>query len=102
MDFYTLLDQVVALLRQRKRLTYWALKVQFQLDDEALEALKAELLKAQQLAVDEDGQVLVWTGDSHTAGPATVLPGSLPDRPPLAYTPAPGRENSHLPQCPAG
>jgi hypothetical protein len=36
MDFYTVLDQVLALLRQCQRVTYRTLKVQFQLDDEAL------------------------------------------------------------------
>jgi hypothetical protein len=32
MDFYAILDQVIALLRQRERVTYRALKVQFQLE----------------------------------------------------------------------
>ena len=50
MDFYAILDQVIDLLRQRQRVTYRALKVQFQLDDEALEALKEELIEAQHLA----------------------------------------------------
>ncbi len=36
MDFYAVLDQVLALLRQRGRVSYLALKRQFQLDDEAL------------------------------------------------------------------
>jgi hypothetical protein len=40
MDFYTVLDQTVDLLRQRGRVTYRALKLQFQLDDDQLEALK--------------------------------------------------------------
>jgi hypothetical protein len=44
MDFYAVLDQVLALLRQRQRVTYRALKLQFQLDDEALEALRDELI----------------------------------------------------------
>jgi hypothetical protein len=39
MDFYAVLDNVVALLRQRGRTSYRALKIQFQLDDEQLEAL---------------------------------------------------------------
>ena len=43
-------------------MTYRALKRQFQLDDEVLEALKDELIYAQHVAVDEDGDVLVWTG----------------------------------------
>ena len=43
-------------------MTYRALKVQFQLDDEALEALKEELIEAQHLAADETGRILVWIG----------------------------------------
>jgi hypothetical protein len=64
MDFYAVLDQVVTLLRQRQRVTYRALKVQFQLDDEALEALRDELIEARYLAADEAGRVLFWTGDA--------------------------------------
>lgn len=62
MGFYEVLDQVVALLRQRGRVTYGALKREFQLDEAFLEDLKDELIKAQRLAVDEQGDVLVWTG----------------------------------------
>jgi class 3 adenylate cyclase len=62
MDFYTLLDHVVDLLRQRQRVTYRALQRQFDLDEETLNDLKDELLYAQQVARDEDGRVLVWTG----------------------------------------
>jgi predicted ATPase/class 3 adenylate cyclase len=64
MDFYAILDQVIALLRQRQRVTYRALKVQFHLDEEALEALKEELMEAQQLARDEHGRLLIWTGNA--------------------------------------
>ena len=73
MDFYTLLDQVVELLRSRSRVSYRALKRQFGLDDDYLEDLKAELIKSQRLAVDEDGEVLIWTGP-----PAPLPPTSLP------------------------
>jgi class 3 adenylate cyclase/tetratricopeptide (TPR) repeat protein len=62
MGFYEVLDQVVQLLQQRGRVTYRALKREFQLDDAFLEDLKDELIKAQRLAVDEQGDVLVWTG----------------------------------------
>jgi hypothetical protein len=64
MDFYAILDQVVSLLRQRQRVTCRALKIQFHLDEEALEALKEELIEAQQLARDEHGRLLVWTGNA--------------------------------------
>ena len=43
-DFYTVLDQALALLRSRRRVTYNALKLQFNLDDAHLTILKEELL----------------------------------------------------------
>ena len=43
MDFYAVLDQVVALLRSRGRVSYRALRVQLHLDDEAIEALKGAI-----------------------------------------------------------
>src|SRR5207244_8952386 len=83
MDFYTVLDQVLALLRQRQRETYRALKLQFQLDDEALEALRDELIEAHHLAADEAATVLVWTGDAGSV-PA---PARGPVHAPHASTP---------------
>jgi hypothetical protein len=43
-DFVAVVDQVIALLRQRGRVAYRTLQRQFQLDDEALEDLKIELI----------------------------------------------------------
>src|SRR5262245_10498812 len=62
MTFEEVLDQAMAMLQRRGRLTYRTLKLHFQLDDEHLEALKDELIYGQRLAVDEEGRVLVWTG----------------------------------------
>src|SRR5215831_1534892 len=62
MTFEEILDQAIAMLQRRGRLTYGALKRQFQLDDAYLEDLKAELIEGQRLAMDEDGRILVWTG----------------------------------------
>jgi hypothetical protein len=62
MEFYEILDQILALLQRHGRVTYGALKRQFQLDDAYLEDLKAEIIEARQLAVDQDGRVLVWNG----------------------------------------
>jgi class 3 adenylate cyclase/tetratricopeptide (TPR) repeat protein len=87
MDFYAILDQVIAILRQRQRVTYRALKVQFQLDDEALEALKEELIEAQHLAADEAGRILVWTGDAGPMPLTTSVRARPQDHVPLTYTP---------------
>jgi len=62
MTFEEILDQAMAMLQGRGCVTYRMLKRQFQLDDDALEDLKAKIIKAQRLAVDEDGEVLVWNG----------------------------------------
>src|SRR5215831_1691607 len=87
MDFYAVLDQVLALLRQRGRVSYRALKRQFDLDDAYLDDLKVELIKGQRLARDEDGEVLVWTGAApSSAAPAPTPPPAAPPAP-LAYTP---------------
>ncbi len=74
MEFYALLDRVVDLLRLRGRVSYRALKIQFNLDDNAIEALKDEIVYAQQLGVDEDDRVLVWTGEAAAAPPAPDAP----------------------------
>src|SRR5215470_3038640 len=87
-DFVAVVDQAIALLRQRDRLTYRTLQLQFQLNDVHLTALKEEFIEGQRLAVDEAGRVLVWIGASGaTASPAA--PSSLEPLPqaPLAYTP---------------
>jgi class 3 adenylate cyclase/tetratricopeptide (TPR) repeat protein len=84
MTFEEIVDQAIAMLQRRNRVAYRTLKRQFQLDDEALEDLKTEIIKAQRLAVDEDGDVLVWTGG--TTHPER--PTEEQTRAPLVYTPA--------------
>jgi hypothetical protein len=87
MTFEEILDHAIAMLQRRGRLTYRTLKRQFQLVDEALEDLKNELIKGQRLAVDEDGEVLVWTGEAVMPpapaphAPQTVLPPALREIP---------------------
>ena len=72
MDFYAVLDPVIDLLQRRGRASYRALRLQFKLDDEHLEALKEELTRVLQVAVDQPGEMLVWSGGSE------VLPASTP------------------------
>jgi class 3 adenylate cyclase len=86
MTFEEILDQAIAMLQRRGRLTYGTLKRQFQLDDAALEDLTNELIKGQRLAYDEDGAVLVWTGAAvPLPAPTPTPPATAPT--PLAYTP---------------
>ena len=87
MTFEEILDHAIAMLQRRGRLTYGTLKRQFQLDDAALEDLKNELIEGQRLAVDERGNVLVWTGAEVSVPHPTTPSASSQDRPPLAYTP---------------
>jgi class 3 adenylate cyclase/tetratricopeptide (TPR) repeat protein len=82
------LDQVVDLLKRRGRVTYRALQLHFKLDDESLEVLKDELITAQRLAVDEQGKILVWTGES-TAVVSPMAESAIdPGLSPLSYIPS--------------
>lgn len=67
MKFSEIVEQASDFLQRKKRLTYRALKREFDLDDEALADLKDELVKAAQVARDEDGEVLVWAGGEQGA-----------------------------------
>src|SRR5262245_14079787 len=88
MTFEEILDQAIAMLQRRGRLTYGTLKRQFQLDDAALEDLKNELIEGQRLAADERSNVLVWTGAEIASPHPSAFPTSSQDRAPLAYTPS--------------
>src|SRR4029453_8564309 len=60
--FKEVLAHVIGWLQQDQRISYRALKRQFALDDDYLEDLKAEIIQAKQVARDEEGVVLIWTG----------------------------------------
>ena len=83
--FSELIDQATELLQRKGRLRYRSLQREFDLDDETLADLKDELIKGQELAVDKDGDVLVWTGDGATPPQPT---SSQPQaQAPSTYTP---------------
>ena len=85
MDLYEVIDQVEALLKKRGRVTYRALKVQFNLEDEQLEALKDEILYSHPEAIDDAGRGLVWNGDVESA---SASDSTQPQpQPPASYTP---------------
>jgi class 3 adenylate cyclase/tetratricopeptide (TPR) repeat protein len=87
MSFEEIVDQALAMLQRRGRVAYRTLKRQFQLDEDALEDLKTELIKAQRLAVDEDGEVLVWTGGTASVAAPAATPALVQAQAPLTYTP---------------
>src|SRR5262247_838432 len=86
MTFEEILDQAIAMLQRRGRVSYRALQRQFQLDDAYLQDLTTEIIEVLQLAVDQDYTMLVWTG-----GPSAPAPVS----PPPASTPPPGFQEPH-------
>ena len=101
MDFYAVLARVIEILQQEGRTSYRALKRQFALDDEYLADLKVELIEVKQLAVDQNGTMLVWTGAAPPQratqevplAPTATLPTALPERalaPIAAYVMSPG------------
>ena len=101
MDFYDVLDKVQVLLKQRGRVSYRALKVQFQLDEEALEALKEELIAVHHLAIDQDGTMLVWLGEVSTAPASPSMPPTpqaMPQAAQSAQVAAPP-DASHTPEA---
>src|SRR5881397_3762186 len=74
------------MLRRRGRVSYRALQVQFQLDDDLLALLTDEIVEVHQLARDQEGKMLIWTGG--TAAVAPRPPPPLDQAPaPLTYTP---------------
>src|SRR5438309_4179245 len=81
MTFDEVLAQVLELLQREGRVSYRALKRRFGLDEAYLEDLKEEIIAAKQLAIDEGGRVLVWTGTS-------APPVREREPAPLAFTPS--------------
>jgi len=93
MTFEEILDQAIAMLQRRGRVSYRALQRQFQLDDAYLQDLTAEIVEVLQLAVDQDHTMLVWTG-----GPSAPAPVSPP---PLSMAPLDPQEPHPTPRAPA-
>jgi class 3 adenylate cyclase/tetratricopeptide (TPR) repeat protein len=85
--FFEVLTQVIELLQREGRVSYRALKREFGLDDAYLDDLKAEIIQVKKLAVDEDGVVLVWTGNPASAALPVSTSAPAPNRAPLVYTP---------------
>src|SRR5215470_1730872 len=97
MTFEETLAQVRELLEREGRVAYRVLKRRFSIDDEYIEDLKADLIDAKRVAIDEDGKVLVWVGgtgigesENRRIGVSEPSPQRLTPNPqsPASYTPA--------------
>jgi class 3 adenylate cyclase/tetratricopeptide (TPR) repeat protein len=91
MTFEEILNQAMALLQRQGRVSYRALKRQFDLDEAYVEDLKLELIEVHQVAVDQDNAMLVWIGGAAVQPPsaadAVLGRARAPDAAPLTYTP---------------
>src|SRR5215813_11285340 len=81
------MEQAIALLRQRGRVTYRTLQLQFTLDEQQLAALKDELLYSQPQVSDDAGRGLIWTDDADPVLAGTTARVKPPAQAPLTYTP---------------
>ncbi len=89
-NLFEIINQVRSFLEQNGRVSYRVLRRQFELDEEMLEDLKAELIDVQQVAADEDGRVLTWIGDGQLRGRTHAADSShaaTPERDLASYTP---------------
>src|SRR5262245_40398246 len=102
MTFEEILDQAIAMLQRRGRVSYRALQRQFQLDDAYLQDLTAEIVEVLQLAVDQDHTMLVWMGGPSAPAPVSPPPPSTPPADPQALQPtprAPAPSVQHAPEA---
>ncbi len=64
MKFSEVVTQAIAWLQREGRVSYRALKREFDLEDDFLEDLKEELITVKEVAADKDGKMLVWAGQN--------------------------------------
>src|SRR5262245_65921480 len=88
MTFDDVLAQVLALLQREGRVSYRALKLRFDINDDYIEGLKDELIYAKKLAVDEENRVLVWTGDTARGQEVAAPPAQPTPQPVVQAQPA--------------
>jgi len=74
MNFDDIVAQIRENLEAEGRIAYRMLKRRFELDDDDIDDLKAELIDAKQVALDEDGKVLVWKTAAGNAAVAETTP----------------------------
>src|SRR5262245_35719449 len=93
MKFSEVVAQTLVWLQREGRISYRALKREFEIDDEFLEELDAEIIEAKRLGIDEKDKVLVWLGtpgaqDGGNAKRTEEEAQKLPLAPSLAPSPS--------------
>jgi predicted ATPase/class 3 adenylate cyclase len=111
--FHELILIVMGLLQRERRITYRRLKHVYRLDDALLEDMRKELLFTQ-AARDEDGEGLVWTGETPfatqpmanvptqptmTAPSAVGWSAAVPPSPPVTETLMPSNRPTATPEA---
>jgi predicted ATPase/class 3 adenylate cyclase len=103
--FHALLPEVTAFLQRNKRVTYHRLRHIFGMDDVLLEELRKEFA-FQQMARDEQGEGLVWTGEIQpavqpavaiTSPPATADTTAVVSSPAAPIPPPPHITETNMP-----
>src|SRR5262249_32195223 len=85
MKFSEVVAHTVAWLQREGWVSYRALRLEFGLREEVLDAVEEELSAVKELAVDKDGKMLVWQGAE--GSPSLLSSASSPSQPPASYTP---------------
>ena len=106
MNFARVLKEVVWCLVTEGGISYRRIKRSFDLDDDALEDLRRELIGVKRLAADVDGELLVWAPEGRAARsefttlpqppPALRLAQAAPAPTLAAERDLPGAERRHL------
>ena len=78
MKFSEVVAQTLTWLQREGRVSYRALRLEFDLTEDVLDALKEELIEVKELAVDKDGKMLVWKGAEGTPLPSSQCAFVIP------------------------
>jgi class 3 adenylate cyclase len=87
MTFEEIFNAALAMLQRQGRVSYRALKRQFDLDDAYLEDLKFAIIEVHRAAVDQDNTMLVRIRDQSSASPSASASACPQEREPVSYTP---------------
>jgi class 3 adenylate cyclase/energy-coupling factor transporter ATP-binding protein EcfA2 len=92
MKFSEVVAQTLAWLQRDGRVSYRALRLEFDLTEDMLDALKEELTEVKELALDKDGKMLVWAGTSSLESSVQSRESEKPGRVPTVQTLDPRRQ----------